>query len=101
MRQQKERKALLGIGLDNQDGHTRLTKGDNFLLAGGSKETHSLMQEKAVKINEHLKKSGKTLDTVSSPEFLDIAHKVGLKPLLNPVNQISDASFPKGHTSSL
>lgn len=30
---------MLGIGLDNKDGHKRITKGDNFMLVGGSEET--------------------------------------------------------------
>ena len=74
-----QRKTLLGLGLDNTDGHKRLTKGENFVLAGGSHETHSKMQETAIKINEHLKKRGKDLETVSKNEFLEIADKVGLK----------------------
>ena len=40
---------LLGMGLDNKDGHVRATKGENFRLYGGSKETHERMQEKAIK----------------------------------------------------
>ena len=36
---------FLGVGLDNEDGHTRLTRGDNFVLYGGSDETHGRMQE--------------------------------------------------------
>jgi hypothetical protein len=67
---------LLGLGLDNKDGHTRITKGDNFALFGGSEKTHSEMQEQAVKMNERLKRRGKTLDTVSREEFLDIAHEL-------------------------
>jgi hypothetical protein len=31
---------LLGIGIDNKDEHTRITRGDNFYLHGGSEETH-------------------------------------------------------------
>jgi hypothetical protein len=33
------------------------------------------MQEKAIKMNEHLKQRGKTLDTVSREEFYEIADK--------------------------
>jgi hypothetical protein len=48
----KKRKAvLLGVGLDS-DGHKRLTTGPNFALVGGSEETHEVMTEKAIKINE-------------------------------------------------
>jgi hypothetical protein len=80
MRHKKIKKNLLGLGLDNRDGHARLTRGENFLLVGGSQDTHHEMQEKAIKINELLKKRGKDLDTVSQSELKDIAQKVGLKP---------------------
>ena len=63
---------LLGVGLDNQDGHKRITKGDNFCLVGGSEETHEIMTETAVKFNEKLSRKGKTLDDLSRDEFLDM-----------------------------
>ncbi len=73
------RKAMmLGVGLDS-DGHKRLTRGDNFVLVGGSEETHDVMTEKAIKINEKLAEKGKRLETVTSEEFDDIAHAVGLR----------------------
>jgi len=72
------RKALmLGVGLDS-DGHKRLTTGPNFILAGGSQETHEVMTEKAIKINEKLAAKGKQLEDVSHDEFDEIAHSVGL-----------------------
>ena len=77
---------MLGLGLDNKDGHTRITTGENFKLVGGSEETHGTMQEKAVKMNEHLKRRGKTLDTVTRDEFHDIADKLGM-PLLDKDQQ--------------
>jgi hypothetical protein len=74
-----QRKALmLGLGLDS-DGHKRLTTGPNFILAGGSQETHEDMTEKAIKINEKLAAKGKQLDDVSHEEFDDIAQSVGLQ----------------------
>jgi len=72
------RAVLLGLGLDS-DGHKRVTTGPNFALVGGSKDTHEEMTEKAVKINEKLSARGKTLDSVTSEEFEDIAHSVGLR----------------------
>lgn len=72
------RKILLGLGFDCKDGHVRITKGKNFRLYGGSKETHELMQEKAIKFNEHLDKKRKTLNSLSKREFYDIAKKIGL-----------------------
>lgn len=69
---------LLGLGLDS-DGHKRVTTGPNFLLAGGTKETHEVMTEKVIKINEKITARGKTLETISHTEFEDIAHDVGLR----------------------
>ena len=69
---------MLGVGLDSE-GHKRVTRGDNFLLLGGSEETHDVMTEKVVKINEKLSAKGKRLETVTRDEFDDIAHSVGLK----------------------
>lgn len=73
------RRVLLGLGLDSKDGHVRITKGKNFRLFGGSHITHEMMQEKAIKFNEHLNKRHKTLDDISQKEFFEIAKKLGLK----------------------
>ncbi len=68
--------ALLGVAFDNADGHTRLTRGDNFFLLGGSHETHAAMQETALKINEHLDRRGKRLEDASAEELRDICQDV-------------------------
>ena len=69
---------MLGLGLDS-DGHKRVTRGPNFALVGGTKDTHEQMTETAVRINEKLKSRGKELHQVSHEEFDDIAQEVGLK----------------------
>lgn len=75
-KQPKTAKAgFLGVGLDNEDGHTRLTRGDNFVLYGGSPETHGRMQETAIKVNEQLGNRGKRLEDCSVPELIDIFHE--------------------------
>ena len=66
---------LLGLGLDNEDGHTRVTRGKNFHLVGGSEETHGRMQEKAIRFNEELDRRKKRLEDVGPQEFVDIAAK--------------------------
>ncbi len=75
----KSKAMMVGIGLDS-DGHKRVTKGPNFALVGGSAETHEVMTEKAIKINEKLAAKGKQLEEVSREEMDDIAHSVGLEP---------------------
>jgi len=76
----KRKAALLGVGLDS-DGNKRITTGPNFALVGGTEETHEVMTEQAIKINEKLKARGKQLEEVSREEFEDIAHEVGLKQI--------------------
>ena len=81
---QKKKAMLLGLGLDNRDGHVRITRGDNFRLYGGSDETHGQMTETAIKMNEQLKRRGKLLEDLSRDEFAEIADKVGIHPLAEP-----------------
>lgn len=67
-----------GIGLDNDDGHVRITKMDNFRLLGGSEQTHEHMQEKAIKFNERLKKHNKRVTDLSVKQFVELAGEVGM-----------------------
>ena len=69
----RKRAKLLGVGLDNEDGHVRVTRGKNFELHGGSKDTHEVMQEKCTRFNEKLDARGKELDDLEQREFLDLA----------------------------
>ena len=79
IKKKPRRKAvMLGLGLDS-DGHKRLTTGPNFVLMGGSEETHEVMTEKAIKINEKLTAKGKQLEEVSHEEFDEIVQSVGMK----------------------
>jgi hypothetical protein len=68
--------AILGLGLDKNDDITRLTRGENFVLYGGSADTHAQMQETVVKVNEKLDQRGKRLQDVTPKELADIFHDV-------------------------
>ena len=74
----RKKAVLLGLGLDNDDGHVRYTRGPNFHLFGGSQQTHEEMQDTAVRLNEELKKRDKQLEEVGREELLDIAESIGL-----------------------
>jgi hypothetical protein len=63
---------LFGLGLDNKDGHHRLTRAEDMLLLGGSEETHEAMQAMAVRFGEALRKQGKCLQDVSVDEVMDL-----------------------------
>jgi len=68
--------ALLGLAFNGNDGQTRVTRGKNFLLWGGTQDSHAFMQETAVKINERLDKRGQRLEDVSVKELRDICREV-------------------------
>jgi hypothetical protein len=63
---------FLGVGLDNQDGHRRVTRCEEFLLVGGSAETHERMQDAAIRFGEALRQRGKTLREASAEEAIDL-----------------------------
>ena len=86
-----EKKAmLLGVGLDNDDGHIRATRGENFHIIGGSADTHEAMQEKCIKFNEKLKGRGKQLEQLHRLELLDIASECEMN-IVRP----EDSHLPK------
>jgi hypothetical protein len=66
---------FLGIGLDNEDGHQRLTHSEHFFLVGGSEETHERLQDTAIKFTENLKRRGKELRETSLEEIIEIFHE--------------------------
>ena len=68
-------KSLLGVGLDGVDGHKRVTQGGDFLLLGGSEETHERMQDLVVRMNEKLRRKGKSFRDLSEQEFEDLAQE--------------------------
>ena len=71
-KREKSNAALLGLAFDHEDEQKRVTRGPNFLLAGGSQETHAKMQETAIKINERLDQKCKQLAEISTEELRDM-----------------------------
>jgi hypothetical protein len=66
---------LLGVGLDNKDGHQRITRGEHFILLGGSQETHEQMQDKTIRFMEALGRRGKRLPEASPDEVIGLWHE--------------------------
>jgi len=66
---------ILGVGLDNEDGHKRITQGEKFILVGGSQETHERMTETMLKTFEELKRRDKHLESVDPRELGEIISK--------------------------
>ena len=89
MERSLKKSALLGLGLDNDDGHLRMTRGKNFHLIGGSQDTHDAMQEKCIKFNEKLDIKGKQLENLGSEEFLEMAEECQIN-VISPTSKKSE-----------
>ena len=57
-RPRRLRAALIGFGFDNADDQSRLTRGDQSLIFGGSAETHAEMQQTALRMELELDEAG-------------------------------------------
>jgi len=67
---------LLGLGFDARPDEKRVTRGKNFLLLGGSRETHGRMVETALVFNELVDKRGKRIEQVNARELSEIAQEL-------------------------
>ncbi len=66
---------MLGLGLDNEDEHKRITSAEKFAILGGSKETHDKMTETVVKTFEEMDRKGKSLEIIEPQELKDLLDK--------------------------
>ena len=66
---------LLGLGMDCEDGHKRITKAEDFSIVGGSEKTHDRMTETVCKTFEELDHKKKKLENVEPQELADMLHK--------------------------
>ena len=63
---------ILGVGLDGSDGTKRITRTEEMMLVGGSKDTHEQMQEVAIRFGEALERTGKALPETSVREVIEL-----------------------------
>ncbi len=70
-----QRAHLLGVGLDNDDGHKRITQAEEFSIVGGSQDTHDRMTETVIKTFEDIKTKGKSLATIEPQQLSDLIQK--------------------------
>lgn len=63
------RAVLVGLGLDNAEGHVRYTRGEAYELYGGSESAHSEMQRRAAQIREEIAGLGISLDSLTFEQY--------------------------------
>ena len=74
-RAKRHQNHLLGLGLDGQDKHKRITRGEGFNLVGGSEDTHERMTETVIKTTEDLGRKGRTIADAHPEELADLLRK--------------------------
>jgi len=78
MPEQKRKKIirLLGVGFDADDGHVRITKGENYDVLMGSDESHEYIQQLIQRIEDELKARGMSLDDLTPEEFGEFVQSI-------------------------
>lgn len=70
------RAALIGFGLDDRDEHHRIITGSQYLLVGGSAETHAELLETMLRLDSELERLGQGLGDVTPTELAEIAWRI-------------------------
>ena len=81
----RKRKGLLvGLRVEKADGHTRVSRGEDFVALGGSKEGHEHLRETVAEISDEVKRRGREMGEVRREELKEIVaraiEKVGPAP---------------------
>jgi hypothetical protein len=75
---------LVGVRLDRGDGHSRVSRGKDFVALGGTKEAHEHLRETVAEISDEVKRRGREMGEVRKEEFREIlalvVDKVGPAP---------------------
>ncbi len=74
-RAKRPQNRLLGLGLDGQDKHKRITRGEGFNLVGGSEDTQERMVETVIKTSEDLSRKGRTIADAHPEQLADMLRK--------------------------
>jgi hypothetical protein len=67
---------LVGVRLDEGDGHSRVSRGEDFLAVGGTKEAHEHLRETVAEVSDEVKRRGRALAEVRRKEFSEILARV-------------------------
>ncbi len=75
---------LVGVRVDGGDGHSRLSRGADFVAMGGTKEGHEHLRDAVAGISDEVKRRGRDLGEVRREELREIVavvlDKVGPAP---------------------
>jgi hypothetical protein len=67
---------LLGVGFDDEDGHIRITKSENYDVFMGSGESHEYIQQLIEKIEKGMEAKGLRLNDLDPDEFTELVGSI-------------------------
>jgi hypothetical protein len=80
----RRRGLLVGVRVEKTDGHSRVSRGRDFLALGGTKEGHEHLRETVAAISDEVGRRGCSMGEVRREEFREIVaravERVGPSP---------------------
>lgn len=67
---------IIGLGLDGRGGPHRIITGRDYLMLGGSQETHDEMLETVLRLEVELERRGQELGEVGPEDLAEIAWRI-------------------------
>ena len=71
---------IIGFGLDNQDGHQRVTRADAYALFSGSERSHEEMQTLCARLEAALAARGLTLEQANPAQLERMIRDIVAEP---------------------
>jgi hypothetical protein len=67
---------IVGVRVDRKpDGHTRVSRGDDFVALGGSKEGHEHLRDTVAYISDEAKRRGRPAADMGREEFREVVER--------------------------
>lgn len=92
------RATLIGLGLDGRDSLQRLITGEEYVLVGGSAETHADMVETMLRLESELERLGQRLGELSPSELAEIALRIDSAELHELAQRLAEGLERRGRT---
>jgi hypothetical protein len=92
------RATIIGLGLDGEDSLQRLITGPEYLLVGGSAETHADMVETMLRLESELERLGQRLGDVTPTELAEIAWRIDSPELHEAALRLESGLERQGRT---
>ena len=70
------RAAIVGLGLDGEDGQHRIITGDQWLTVGGSAEAHADLLETVLRLESELDRLGQRLGDLPPAQLAEVAFRI-------------------------